>query len=174
MDAQERRQAIARRLEGASGPVSAAVLAREHSVSRQIIVGDIALLRAGGMDIQATPRGYILQGQDAATAGGLLYTIACRHGRENLAEELYAVVDNGGGLLDVIVEHPVYGQISGKLHIFSRYDAENFMENLSKNNASILCDITNNIHLHTITCRSEADYRRILSVLEEKGILLSK
>ena len=51
MDAQERRQAIARRLEGASGPVSAAVLAREHSVSRQIIVGDIALLRAGGMDI---------------------------------------------------------------------------------------------------------------------------
>ena len=83
-------------------------------------------------------------------------------------------MDNGGGLLDVIVEHPVYGQISGKLHIFSRYDAENFMENLSKNNASILCDITNNIHLHTITCRSEADYRRILSVLEEKGILLSK
>ena len=60
MDAQERRQAIARRLEGASGPVSAAVLAREHSVSRQIIVGDIALLRAGGMDIAATPRGYVL------------------------------------------------------------------------------------------------------------------
>lgn len=174
MDAAQRRETIQKLLRESREPVSAASIAARVHVSRQIIVGDIALLRAGGMDIQATPRGYILQGQDAAAAGGLLYTIACRHGRENLAEELYAVVDNGGGLLDVIVEHPVYGQISGKLHIFSRYDAENFMENLSKNNASILCDITNNIHLHTITCRSEADYRRILSVLEEKGILLSK
>ena len=46
MDAQERRQAIARRLERARSPVSATALAREFSVSRQIIVGDVALLRA--------------------------------------------------------------------------------------------------------------------------------
>lgn len=84
------------------------------------------------------------------------------------------MVDNGGRLLDVIVEHPVYGQLTGKLHIFSRFDADAFMEKLAENNASILCDITDNVHLHTIVCRSKEDYRRILSVLEEKGILFQK
>ena len=103
MDAQERRQAIARRLEEASGPVSAAVLAREHSVSRQIIVGDIALLRAGGMDIAATPRGYVLP----APAAGLVRTLACRHRADQMEEELNAMVDQGCTVLDVIVEHPI-------------------------------------------------------------------
>ena len=50
MDAQERRQAIARRLERARSPVSATALAREFSVSRQIIVGDVAILRAGARE----------------------------------------------------------------------------------------------------------------------------
>ena len=174
MDAAQRREEIRKILGRSREPVSAVTIASEVHVSRQIVVGDIALLRAGGADIQATPRGYILQTQDEKAADGLTYTIACRHSRENLAEELYAVVDNGGRLLDVIVEHPVYGQLTGKLHIFSRFDADAFMEKLAENNASILCDITDNVHLHTIVCRSEEDYRRILSVLEEKGILFQK
>lgn len=174
MDATQRREEIRKILGRSREPVSAATIASEVHVSRQIVVGDIALLRAGGADIQATPRGYILQTQDEKAADGPTYTIACRHSRENLAEELYAVVDNGGRLLDVIVEHPVYGQLTGKLHIFSRFDADAFMEKLAENNASILCDITDNVHLHTIVCRSEEDYRRILSVLEEKGILFQK
>ena len=174
MDAAQRRETIQKLLRESREPVSAASIAARVHVSRQIIVGDIALLRAGGADIQATPRGYVLQSQDTAAVRGPVYTIACRHDRTNLAEELYAVVDNGGGLLDVIVDHPVYGQITGKLHIFSRFDADNFMEKLSDNNASILCDITNNVHLHTITCPSETEYQRILGVLDEKGILFRK
>ena len=173
MDAVQRRERIQQILRESKEPVSAAAMASQVHVSRQIIVGDVALLRAGGMDIQATPRGYILQAQDSEAEGNH-YTIACRHGRDTLEEELYAVVDNGGGLLDVTVEHPVYGQIVGKLYIFSRFDADNFMEKLRKNRASILCDITDNIHLHTLICRSEADYQRILAVLEEKGILFKK
>ena len=102
MDAQERRQAIARRLEEASGPVSAAVLAREHSVSRQIIVGDIALLRAGGMDIAATPRGYVLP----APAAGLVRTLACRHRPDQLEEELHALVDPGCPVLPSMASSP--------------------------------------------------------------------
>ena len=75
MDAQTRRQTIAQRLADSSGPVSAAALARELSVSRQIIVGDVALLRAGGLDITATPRGYLLPRPPA----GVVCTFACRH-----------------------------------------------------------------------------------------------
>lgn len=76
MDAEKRRAAILRRLEQEESPVSASVLAGEFSVSRQIIVGDVALLRAGGAEISATPRGYVL----ARTVQGILRTVACRHG----------------------------------------------------------------------------------------------
>ena len=103
MDAQERRQAIAQRLAQAEGPVSAAALAREFSVSRQIIVGDVALLRAGGMDIAATPRGYVLPRE----SGGLVRTLACRHTGEQMEAELNAIVDQGCTVIDVIVDHPI-------------------------------------------------------------------
>lgn len=175
MDASQRREQILAILRSSSGPVSAASLAATVHVSRQIIVGDIALLRAAGTEIQATPRGYLLQGEDGETAGRLLYTIACRHDNgPQLAEELYTVVDNGGGLIDVTVEHPVYGQICGKLHIFSRYDADLFLETLARSKAETLCNLTGNIHLHTLACRSEEDYRRILAELDKKGILFPR
>lgn len=61
MDARERRRAIMGVLEEAKEPVSGSALAREVGVSRQIVVQDIALLRADGHDIVATNRGYVLQ-----------------------------------------------------------------------------------------------------------------
>ena len=100
--AQARRQAVAQALEEAVGPVSAAALAERFSVSRQIIVGDVALLRAGGTDILATPRGYLLGGR----GGGVERTVACVHAPEEMERELNAIVDAGGEVVDVIVEHP--------------------------------------------------------------------
>ena len=91
MEAVERRRAIAQRLAQADGPVSAAALAKAFSVSRQIIVGDVALLRAGGMEIFATPRGYILPGEPAA----LTRTVACVHSGGEMARELEIMVDQG-------------------------------------------------------------------------------
>ena len=81
MEAAERREAITRLLERAREPVSAAALAREFSVSRQIIVGDVALLRASGVDIAATPRGYLMPGEQ----GGLVRRVACVHRGEAMA-----------------------------------------------------------------------------------------
>ena len=167
MDAQERRQAIARRLEGASGPVSAAVLAREHSVSRQIIVGDIALLRAGGMDIAATPRGYVLP----APAAGLVRTLACRHRADQMEEELNAMVDQGCTVLDVIVEHPVYGQLTGQLHLSSRYDVGQFLQKVSRSGARPLSALTGGVHLHTILCPDEDAWHRVRAALDQAGFL---
>ena len=57
MRAGERRQAILDYLRHSSRPVSAGFLAERFSVSRQAVVGDVALLRAAGADISATPRG---------------------------------------------------------------------------------------------------------------------
>ena len=173
MDATRRRQEILELLRQNSQPLSAGAIAARFHVSRQVIVGDIALLRAANEKISATPRGYILA-DASADSDKILHTIACRHGSDRLAQELYAIVDNGCGLVDVIVEHPVYGQISGQLHIFSRYDADNFLEKLSKDNASPLCDLTGGVHLHTISCRSEEDYSRVIKALEEAGILFSR
>lgn len=168
MDAQERRQAIARRLEEASGPVSAAVLAREHSVSRQIIVGDIALLRAGGMDIAATPRGYVLP----APAAGLVRTLACRHRADQMEEELNAMVDQGCTVLDVIVEHPVYGQLTGPLQLSNRHEVAEFLRRCSQSDARPLSDLTEGIHLHTLSCPDEEAFQRVRAALAELGVLL--
>jgi len=172
MDAGQRRQKILEILNKNSQPVSAGTIAAEFHVSRQIIVGDIALLRAANVAISATPRGYILQ--ENTNDGEFIHTIACKHSREDLLQELYTIVDNGGGLIDVIVEHPVYGQISGQLHIFSRYDADAFVEKLAKYDASPLLNLTNGVHLHTISCQSEEAYKRILSELQARGFLFEK
>ena len=105
MEAAARRQAILNRLRTADRPVSASSLAAELNVSRPIIVGDIALLRAGGAEISATPRGYVLP----RATDGITRTIACRHTLEQTGTELDILVDNGCTVLDVSVEHPVYG-----------------------------------------------------------------
>ena len=173
MDAQERRQAIARRLEEASGPVSAAVLAREHSVSRQIIVGDVALLRAGGLAVLAMPRGYVLENPASAPAQAEC-RVVCRHDDDRLKEELYTVVDLGGAVIDVTVEHSVYGQITAPLHIFSRYDTDAFCRKLAHSNARPLCDLTGGIHLHTLRAPNRETLERVLTGLREKGFLLDE
>ena len=166
MTAKERREAILRELERAESPVSASALAKQFHVSRQAVVGDVAMLRALNAPIAATPRGYVLT---RAEGRGKTFTIACRHGRDRLGEELYAVVDNGGALLDVVVEHALYGQLSGKLHIFSRYDADEFLRRLSEQEASPLSALTGGIHLHTLSCPDDGCFARICTVLREKG-----
>ena len=168
MDAAHRRKTITHILEEAKAPVSAAALAREFSVSRQIIVGDVALLRAAGLDIAATPWGYVLPKETT----GLVRTVACVHPGEAMARELEIMVDQGCQVMDVVVEHPVYGQLSGQLQVFSRYDADVFWDALQKNGAQPLCSLTGDIHLHTLVCPDEARKARVLAALEEKGYLM--
>lgn len=170
MDTQERRQAIARRLEGASAPVSAAALAKEFSVSRQIIVGDVALLRAGGMDIAATPRGYILPRHSA----GVVRTLACRHRADQMADELNAIVDQGCTVIDVIVDHPIYGQLTGPLQLSSRYEVGQFSARCREESAAPLSLLTEGIHLHTVSCPNEAAFERVRDSLRALGILLEE
>ena len=168
MEAASRRQAILDRLRTADRPVSASALAAGLNVSRQIIVGDIALLRAGGAEISATPRGYVLP----RATDGITRTIACRHTLAQTGQELDILVDNGCIVLDVIVEHPVYGQLTGQLQISSRYDVEQFLARIRDSDAAPLSMLTGGLHLHTLCCPNEDAYTRACAALKAAGLLL--
>lgn len=168
MEAASRRQAILDRLRTADRPVSASALAAGLNVSRQIIVGDIALLRAGGAEISATPRGYVLP----RATDGITRTIACRHTLAQTGQELDILVDNGCTVLDVIVEHPVYGQLTGQLQISSRYDVEQFLARIRGSEAAPLSMLTGGLHLHTLCCPNEDAYTRACAALKAAGLLL--
>ena len=168
MDAQERRSAIARTLEQASAPVSATALAKEFAVSRQIVVGDIALLRAAGADITATPRGYIIP----RSATGLKRTLATRHTSAEMEAELNAMVDQGCTVLDVTVEHPIYGQLTGPLNLSNRYEVGQFISRCREEAAAPLSLLTEGIHLHTVLCPDEGAFARVQEALRRLGVLL--
>lgn len=166
MTAEERRNAILLALSQSRRPISASALAKQFGVSRQIVVGDVALLRAGGADIAATPRGYLIQRGQA----GMLRQVACRHTAEEMEAELNIIVDNGCAVLDVVVEHPVYGQLTGALQLRSRYDVQQFVSRSAK--AQPLSLLTEGIHLHTLSCPDEAAYQRVRAALGAAGFLL--
>jgi len=168
MQADTRRQAILDILQSSPQPVSAGTLAARFSVSRQIIVGDIALLRAAGADISATPRGYICQPSPA----GLTRQVACQHDGAGMEAELNAMVDHGCTVVDVIVEHPIYGQLTGPLQLSNRYDVAQFIARCAQAEALPLSNLTEGIHLHTLSCPDEAAFQRVQAALRTLGVLL--
>lgn len=170
MKAEERRQAILSRLKSSAGPISAAALARQYGVSRQVIVGDVALLRAFGNEISATPRGYVLERE----TGMIVRTLACTHSAEEMRRELEIMVDNGCVVRDVIVEHPIYGQLIGSLELKSRYDVGQFVSRSTEAEALPLSALTDGIHLHTLLCPDEDSFRRVKAELFDAGFLLSE
>lgn len=168
MNAAERRSQILQKLRGAEKPLSATALAGELSVSRQIIVGDVALLRASGEEIVATPRGYVLEGQ----AGGARRAVACCHRGEDMERELNLMVDHGCVVENVVVEHSLYGQLVGQLSLSSRYDVAEFIRRVSESDAKPLSDLTHGIHIHTLRCPDESVWQALLAALEREGFLV--
>ena len=167
-----RRAEILSTLAKSQKPISATTLAAAYHVSRQSIVGDIALLRASGADIIATSRGYLLA---AASRQPLLKkTIACRHDAAAIREELYIAVDEGCTVADVSVEHPLYGELRGQLQLSSRHEVDAFLARSAECAAQPLSLLTSGIHLHTLLCPDEAAYRRVTENLRTAGILLSE
>lgn len=171
MDASSRRKEILTNLREQENPVSARQLAGEFAVSRQVIVGDVALLRAAGEDIIATPRGYIYNKLDLNEDQQFMGKIVCQHTNEQAEEELQIIVDNGGEVVDVEIEHPFYGAISARLDIKSRHDLAEFLKEMKVNEAKMLSSLTDGVHLHTIKCADKNVFERIKSQLQTAGIL---
>lgn len=167
MEGNKRRDKILNQLQKAEKPISASKFAQQFDVSRQIIVGDIALMRAAGVAIKATARGYLLQGKRQ----GKLSLIVVQHDATQTQTELRIIVENGGEIVDVIVDHDIYGELTGNLQIKTIEDIEAFMEKYRSSNASLLLELTNGIHLHTIAYENDETLMKIKAALLKAGIL---
>ncbi|MEF9940892.1 MAG: transcription repressor NadR [Lachnospiraceae bacterium] len=171
MDGDKRRKEILKLLKISEEPISGTVLAKNMEVSRQVIVQDIALLRATNKNILSTNKGYVIYGQQSGTAT-YKRIIAVKHSDEQMKDELYTIVDHGAKLLDVVVEHEVYGQIAADLFISSRRDVDEFIEKISNHIAKPLKYLTGDVHYHTIEASDETILDKTELILREKGYLI--
>jgi len=170
VNAWERREKILNALVKSHKPIKGTELAKMHKVTRQVIVQDIALLRARGENILATPQGYLIPEADREKK--LVKRIVCKHKyNSEMEDELKTIVDLGGKIIDVIVEHPLYGEIRSFLQISSRLDLEHFMSSIRETDAEPLSSLTEGLHIHTIEVRDEKAFNRIKMALREKGYL---
>ncbi len=168
MTGKERRDSIIKMISGKS-PVSGGSLSKSLDVSRQIIVSDIALLRAEGYDIISTNRGYFLNSPSGATI-----VVKVNHTDEQTEDELNTIVDLGGTVIDVFVHHKVYGKISADLDIRSRRNVKEFIENIKSGKSTPLKNITSNYHYHTISAENEEVLNIIVEELKNKGYLVEE
>ena len=168
MQGKERREAVLRLLTDSHTPISAAKLAEKFGVTRQVIVADIALIRASGEPIRAEHTGYVLEKRSTSR----FKRITCAHSKEDIIKEYYAIVDNGGKVLKVIIAHDIYGEISADVSIESRYDADESVRKINASKAEPLSNLTGGVHSHLISVRDEECYQRILNDLKKLGILV--
>lgn len=169
LSGEERRNQILEILEKSTEPVSGTALSKLLGVSRQIVVQDVALIRAVNKNIMATNKGYILFVQKEDNRKHR--TICVKHTKEQTADELNTIVDLGGRVLDVVVDHEIYGQIMVDLIINNRLDVEDFLKKVEKHGAAPLNALTNGVHYHTITADSEETLNAIEDKLRKKGYI---
>lgn len=169
MEGLKRREKLIDILKQAKAPISGTELAKTLGVSRQVIVQDIALLRAVNKNILSTTKGYMLYYQEKQKVNRCFLV---RHTTEQIEDELCTIVDNGGKVLDVIVSHEIYGQISTDLIIQNRQDVYDFVEKVKTKKTVPLKELTDGVHLHTVEADSEECLDKIESVLKAKGYLL--
>jgi transcriptional regulator of NAD metabolism len=166
MNGETRRKNIIARLTEASAPVSASRLAEELGVSRQVIVQDVALLRASGSPVASLARGYVFEAPSR-----IQRVFKVRHTDEETEQELNLIVDAGGVVADVFVFHKHYGTIRAQMDIRSRYQVQQFMGNISSGKSSLLKNVTSGYHYHTVTADTEEMLDLIRDSLERHGFL---
>ena len=169
MEGEQRRRAIVSLLEGQEKPISGTYLAQTYNVSRQVIVQDVALLRAKGYDILATARGYILNQETNIMHQRV---VLVKHIESETEDELNTIVDNGGRVRNVIILHPIYGELVGDLMLRTRRDVKEFVNKLKETKANQLLKLTDGSHMHTIEASSVEELDVIEEELKSKGYIV--
>ena len=152
MNTAERRGEILKILHNADAPVAARELAGKFGVSRQVIVQDLAVIRASTPGILSTTKGYVIQ-QDKA------------------AEELNLIVDCGGHVKNISISHRVYGRVSAEMDIRSRQDVSEFVQALQNSRSTVLSNATSGYHYHLVEAASEERLDLIEEQLKKAGFL---
>lgn len=170
MDGKQRREELVSIIAASGEPVTGTELAARLRVSRQVIVSDVALLRSSGVQILATPGGYLLL---PATPGKKPTRVfSCRHdSMDAVRRELLTIIEAGGKVQNVIVDHPVYGEIKGELMISKPSEVERFLEKLEQTEAEPLSAVTHGMHYHAVEADSEDILDRIEEGLRQIGVL---
>jgi len=167
MKADERRKSIATLLMSENKPISGSALSERYEVSRQIIVQDITILKGQGFEIMSTHQGYVLQKSPHVER-----VFKLKHTSEQTEDELNAIVDLGGTVVDVFVWHKVYGKVSATLNIFSRLQVKQFIEGVRSGQSTELMNITGGYHYHTVRADSEEILDEINARLNDKGYIV--
>lgn len=171
MTGEERRIQILEKLKEQGPPLSGTALAKLFHVSRQVIVQDIALMRAENHGILSTNKGYLYRTEESEnTQPKRVFYV--KHSTQQVLEEFMTVIDLGGKILDVAVEHEIYGQLRADLLIETKQDAEEFSERILNCKDNPLKVLTDDCHYHTVAAPSEKLLDLIQSELQQKGFLL--
>jgi uncharacterized protein len=168
---EKRRELILSWLRSEARPITGSELSKRTNVSRQIIVQDISLLKARNEPIIATSQGYVYM-QKQHEQPSIQRLIACQHSPEQTAEELNLLVDHGVLVKDVIVDHPVYGELTASIMVNTRKEVEEFLTKINDTNAAFLSQLTEGIHLHTIEANSLSKLDSACKALEKAGFLV--
>lgn len=166
MNTSERRKEILRILQGTEIPVAARELAAKFGVSRQVIVQDMAVIRASTPGILSTTKGYAIQQDTSFTR-----EFKVRHRQEQAAEELNLIVDCGGHVKNISISHRVYGRVSAEMDIRSRHDVTEFVEALNSSRSTVLSNATSGYHYHLVEASSQDRLDLIGQQLEKAGFL---
>ena len=167
MKANERRNTIAALLLNEERPISGGELSERLGASRQIIVQDIALLRAAGYDILSTHSGYVIKSSPLCER-----IFKVRHTSAETEDELSKIVELGGTVVNVFVWHKVYGRIEGQLNIFSRRGIDQLLDGIKSGKSTELMHITSGYHYHTVRADSETVLDRIGEALDNAGYIV--
>ncbi|HHU19983.1 MAG TPA: transcription repressor NadR [Bacilli bacterium] len=168
----ERREAIIEWLENSEQPLTGSELAERAGVSRQVIVQDVSLLKAKNNQIISTSQGYLLMQQTTNTKLPEKIVVV-KHRPDQTKEELDCIVDQGVTVKDVIVEHPLYGELKAQVMVSDRHDVKQFIQNITEKNAPYLLELTNGVHLHTLEAESEAKLDAAYQALKDKGFIIN-
>lgn len=168
---EERRSLILHLLKDSPAPLTGSDLASRTNVSRQVIVGDITLLKAKNEPIIATSQGYIYLKQSTGVPD-YERTIACRHSPADTEKELNIIVDHGVMVKDVKIEHAVYGDLTASIMVSNRQGVKQFMEKIRSTKATLLSELTGGIHLHTISASSESSLDKAEAALRTEGFIM--
>lgn len=169
MDGKQRREKLIQILQMQTEPISGTQLSKQLGVSRQIIVQDIALIRAEQHSILSTTKGYLMVTPKQSYVSRYFKV---KHKKEEIEDELITIIHYGGKIKNVMIEHPTYGKIITDLFLATEEQVKEFIAKINAEHTVPLYELTKGVHSHKVEAESEEILEKIEQALKEKKYLI--